>query len=250
MNHITWLAILIMVVALMTLLRNWFAARQTDAWTKAGAEVGLTYFGRDNDLLAQFSNRHLFQQAKKCRAECIEGIRGEVDGREIIVVDLCVPPSSMNRRNRYWKAVTVCIVSAPEMELPYCLLRPQVPVVDSLGKLFGGQDIDFVEDEGFSKAFVLQGTSELSIRSLFNAHLRSWFTDHEDQRLYFEGSEHVFLLHTCKMIPPSNIGTLIEDALGIQRLVSPSESEALNQPNCSHDDQHDAEQRQPEPTYG
>jgi hypothetical protein len=223
MNPITLLALIIMMWAFMAAERNWAVTRKTDAWKKAAAKLGLTYFGRDNSLFVQFSSPRSLQEARKHRAECIEGIRGELGLKEIIVAHLCVPPNSINRRSQYWKAMTVCVVSAPEMELPDCLLRPQVPVIDSLGRRFGGQDIDFIEDQEFSKAFVLQGSSEASIRRLFNADLRSWFTDHQDKRLHFEGGRHVFLLYTHKMISPANIRTLITDALGIHRFALLSE---------------------------
>ncbi|MGA2063247.1 MAG: hypothetical protein ABSG67_22480 [Thermoguttaceae bacterium] len=203
---------------LAAILRNILVQKRTHAWKRVATELGLTYFGMDNDLLARFRPFHLFQEAMRHRAKFIEGIGGHVGSREIIIADLNVPPSAVSRQNK-WQAMTICAVSDPNVHLPYCLLRPQAPIFDSIGKLFGKQDIDFLGDLEFSQAFVLQGSSEPSIRGLFTAELRRWFVENQHKHLYFEGNQNVILLHRHKMISPQDARILIEDALDIHKLV-------------------------------
>jgi hypothetical protein len=194
--------------------------RRTNCWKRAAAELGLTYFGMGNDLLARFRAFHLFQEAMKHRARFMEGMQGNVGCREIIAADLSVPPSAASRQNK-WQAVTICAVSYPDTDLPYCLLRPQTPICDYPAKLSGKQGIEFADDPEFSKAFLLQGSSNESIRGYFTAEVRKWFVENQHKHLYFEVSQNVILLHKCKMILPQDARTLIEDALDIHRLLSP-----------------------------
>ena len=204
----------------MGVVQSTLDGRRTNAWKRAAAELGLSYFGMGNDLLARFRSFHLFQEAMKHRAKFMEGMQGNVGCREIIVADLNVPPSAVSRQNK-WQAMTICAVSYPDTDLPYCLLRPQIPIFDSLGKLFGKQDIDFLDDPEFSQAFVLQGSSGPSIRGHFRAELRRWFVENQHKHLYFEGNQNVILLHRHKMISPQDARILIEDALDIHRLLLP-----------------------------
>lgn len=61
---------------------------------------------------------------------------------------------------------------ADDLRVPHFFARRQIALFDWLGRTFGGQDIDFPQDEAFSTAFVLQGEDEAATRELFAPSLR------------------------------------------------------------------------------
>ncbi len=75
-------------------------------------------------------------------------------------------------RSRHVHRASLAVLRQPRLALPHFFLRPQVAVVDSIGKLLGGQDIDFAEDDEFSREFVLQGKDEAATRALFGPSVR------------------------------------------------------------------------------
>ncbi|MCD4775552.1 MAG: hypothetical protein K8S15_05810 [Candidatus Aegiribacteria sp.] len=52
---------------------------------------------------------------------------------------------------------TICILEKEGLDLPVTFMRRQVALFDWVGSKVGAQDINFEEDQEFSKAFVLKG---------------------------------------------------------------------------------------------
>ena len=63
----------------------------------------------------------------------------------------------------------------PEKEWPQFVLGPE-DWWDRVKERFGAQDVDFPEDEPFSRAFVLQGEDEAKVRALFDGAKRAYLT--------------------------------------------------------------------------
>lgn len=67
-------------------------------------------------------------------------------------------------------------------------------LLSRVGKLFGAQDIDFVDSPEFSRAYRLKGLDESAIRELFTQEIRRFFEATRDQRVTAGGR---FLIWWC-----------------------------------------------------
>ena len=77
----------------------------------------------------------------------------------------------------------------------------------------GGQDIDFEEDPGFSKAFVLQGTDAEATRRLFSAAVRVHLLRWKGRRLELEVAGDTLLLHRGALVKPEDLRELLQDGV-------------------------------------
>ncbi len=89
---------------------------------------------------------------------------------------------------------TIIALMNPDIHMPYFYCRDKNIFFDVIGKMFGGQDIDFAKDKKFSKKFVLQGHSELKIRKMFNAELRKAFVSNHVYGTQYEGVSNTFII--------------------------------------------------------
>jgi len=116
---------------------------------------------------------------------------------------------------------TVCVLRSPKLRLPHFFARRQVALFDFLGKVFGGQDINFDEDPEFSKAYVLQTAgSEDELRRLFQQPLRSQLTALAPKGVQIEAREDTIVYHLAKRLKPEQISELVDDALAVRRSLS------------------------------
>lgn len=95
-------------------------------------------------------------------------------------------------KHRHTYTDTICVVAKPGVDMPQFFVRDENMILDSLGKLFGGQDINFEEDPTFSRAFVLQGMSEPLIRKFFDRKVRSAFVTKRTRGYKYEGYRDCF----------------------------------------------------------
>jgi len=112
---------------------------------------------------------------------------------------------------------TLCVLQSGKSRLPHFFARRQVAVFDFLGKVFGGQDINFDEDPAFSKAYVLQSSvSEAECRQLFNERVRGVFTGLSGKNIQVEGRDGTLLFHYCRRLKVEQVPELVEDALQVR----------------------------------
>jgi hypothetical protein len=78
-----------------------------------------------------------------------------------------------------------------EHSIPQFFLTPE-RLWDRIAAHFGGQDIDFDESPGFSRAYRLRGADEAAVRALFTPTRRQRFEQFPDQRVSGAGSELVW----------------------------------------------------------
>ena len=74
-------------------------------------------------------------------------------------------------------------------------MRSENVLLDSVGSMLGGQDIDFEEDNKFSNTFVLQGNDESEIRRFFNSKVRDAFVKNHKSGYCYESKGTCFLLY-------------------------------------------------------
>ncbi len=118
---------------------------------------------------------------------------------------------------------TICVVTKEGVYLPQFFIRDENLILDSLGKLFGGQDINFAEDSAFSRKFVLQGIDEADIRNFFDSKIRRAFVSHHVSGYKYEGSGNCFMT----LLPGKHkVGErlkLLSDSMSIFRELIPRE---------------------------
>jgi len=117
-----------------------------------------------------------------------------------------------------WCFRTVCVLRTPSLDLPHFLVRPELALVDALGKVLGGQDINFDQDPDFSKAFVLQGQDPEATRELFDQRVRLHFLRYRNRRLRVEGCDRHLLLHDNKRRKPGETKDLEDLTLSLFNL--------------------------------
>ncbi len=113
---------------------------------------------------------------------------------------------------------TICVVRSERLRLPHFFLRRQVALFDALGKMFGGQDVNFEEDPDFSKAFVLQTVdSEDELRRLFDRGARDAFTALSKKGVQCEAMLDTLLLHYGQRLKLERLEELAADAVNVRR---------------------------------
>ena len=88
-----------------------------------------------------------------------------------------------------------------------------------IGQVFGYQDIDFEEDEEFSKKFLLRGQDETAIRALFGPSIRMTFSSLEGWSAETRGGL-LAAYRSDKRCPPEEISGFLADASRIQSTLS------------------------------
>jgi hypothetical protein len=120
---------------------------------------------------------------------------------------------------------TICILTDNKLDLPQFYVRDEHFFYDDLGKLFGGQDINFEDDPVFSKKFILQGKSEPSIRRFFNRKIRDAFVNNHTIGYVYEGSRDCFALVKQEKLSAEQRIAILSDAIKIFKEFEPPKVE-------------------------
>lgn len=119
---------------------------------------------------------------------------------------------------------TICQICSPDAFFPQFFIRDEDKIFDTLGSLLGGQDIDFIEDKGFSDKFVLQGINEGDLRSFFKFNVRRAFTVHHVSGLKYEGIGQHFIIYRSGFSNIDKRLVMIERGLKIFRAITQESS--------------------------
>ena len=184
-------------------------------------EKGYSYQSNDmNDerLYMKYSFFRLFTEGRRREASNIISFQ---DGDlSVNVFDYTYITGSGKSQSTH--VSTNIIIHQESRNYPHFFIRREVAIFDFLGKMFGGQDINYDEDEEFSKAFVLQGQDEEETRQFFsNSENRFPFLTFADQYVTFEGKEQYFHFQFRGNI---TIDKFLETVQQVQDLASSLES--------------------------
>lgn len=197
--------------------------KRTAAWEQFAQTLGFQFIGKDPELLARMSNMKIFSRGHSRRAR--NTIAGEAGGIEVRLTDYRYTTGSGKNQSTHHQ--TLCVLRADHLNLPHCYLRQEVAIFDFLGKLFGGQDINFEDDPEFSKTFVLQGEDEDFVREVFDSETRTFFVDLKKQdaksTLVFEAGDDTLVVHHGRRIDPAQAEDLMQQAFSILQIFSRTE---------------------------
>ena len=115
----------------------------------------------------------------------------------------------------------VVLIREESLDLPRFSLRREHGVLDWIGEKFGVQDIDFPEDEQFSKSFVLKGDQDI-LRSRFGPDLRAYLVQHIKGFGVLEGSGSVLMIERGKSLKPDQHHEFVQLATDVHAMLSRS----------------------------
>lgn len=115
------------------------------------------------------------------------------------------------------------VIAALGTKTPQFLLR-QEGLVDKLKSLFGGSDINFVNDELFSKKYLLDGKDEARIRGIFDDSLRRVLVLQDKLWMESDGSRLVVYKYGQCPEDGSNLRDLVDLAVEVISIVERNNS--------------------------
>lgn len=189
--------------------------KRTEAMTAWAQAHGFVFEGPQPQLVQELSHFKLFNQGRSRTVKNL--MRGSKEIGTVRVCDYQFTTGSGKHQTVHHQ--TVCIVNTPGRGAPHFFLRKQNRFFDALGKMFGGQDINFDDDETFSKAFVLQtGDDEQQLRHFMAPRLREGLIRMADKSPVMEVSGDVMVFHFGKRLKPEQVDALVADAVNARRL--------------------------------
>lgn len=195
---------------------SWRAEQQlTEAWRDLSTRWGFQFTEEDDAFPTLFGDFKLFQQGSQRTARNI--LQGKEGRTDVWIADYRYTTGGGRHSTTHQQ--TICVLVHPDLSAPHSFLRPQ-NFLDTIGRVLGGQDIDFGEDPEFSRAYVLQGEDESAVRTFFKPGIRRYFAERKDRTLVFEARGTALLLHPGKQIPPEQAAALRTEGLALLGLMA------------------------------
>ena len=195
----------------------WMDKKRTEAMTAWAQANGFVFEGPAPQLLNELGHFKLFSQGRSRTAKNL--MRGSKEVGAVRVCDYQYTTGS--GKNSTTHHHTICIINTPNRVAPHFFVRRQNRFFDALGKMFGGQDINFDDDKAFSDAFVLQTEGqEQQLRGFMTPRLREGLLKLQGKSPLIEVNGDVMVFHLGRRLKPEQIGELVADAVNLRRLWS------------------------------
>lgn len=192
--------------------------KRTETLRAMAAQMGFEFFDSDDTLHTSLGNFKLFSRGHSKRTRNV--FRGTRDNVSVIMADYYYTTGSGKNSTTHMQ--TICIIEDPEMRIPHFFLRHENKFFDFLGKMFGGQDINFDDDPQFSDAFVLQGEHEALTRELFDSDIRREFVKFAGTSTQIEGRGSRVILHNGMKAGPEQITGILKQTFDVYNLLTSS----------------------------
>lgn len=207
---------IVLVIALALILSFMAERRRTAAWEAVAQRNG---YGFDKVLPADDLPFELFGRGHSRRnRNVLSWTEGSCSVR-LSDYQYTVHRSTGRGSSSHTYKQTVCLLRDPGMTLPAFLVRRERAVLDWIGQKLGVKDVDFPEDQAFSKTFVLKGDESL-LRGIFDSETRSLLLSIKDGFSTLEGAGDALLLNCGRRIPPEEYGLPVGAALQIHGKLS------------------------------
>ncbi|HSI03542.1 MAG: hypothetical protein ACAI38_26005 [Myxococcota bacterium] len=204
--------LIVAVVIGFIVLGHFLEKRRTEALRAFATSRRFEFAETDTGMLGGVP----FKTLSRGRSQRIDNvIRGTLNGIELVLCDFrYVSGSGKNRRtNRR----SLCLLRTPGHAAPPFFARRQIALFDGLGKLFGGQDINFPEDQAFSEAYVLQTSGdEGELRRFMNAKTRGAFIRLKDQRFTVENIGDQVLVENSRRLKVHQLDLFLTNAMTLR----------------------------------
>jgi len=180
--------------------------KRTEALRQAALRLGFNFFPKgDPAFYNEMSVFNLFQQGHSRLLKNL--MRSTGSDPEVAVFDYRYTIGS--GKNQSTRNQTVVWFRSSDLNLPAFTLSPE-NIMHKIGALLGYQDIDFEQNPGFSKHYLLRGQDETRIRMLFNDSLLRFFE--QKHPVSAEGRDNHFIFYRSKkMVKPEVLSSFIEE---------------------------------------
>lgn len=206
---------IVVFVGGIIMIANHFEKKRREAVANFAMNAGYMIDPDITSFTSQVSGFKLFTQGHSRKAKNL--FRGKNGDDEFAVCDYQYTTGS--GKNSQTHLQTVCVIRSSRLQLPHFFARRQIALFDFLGKVFGGQDINFDHDPAFSKAFVLQTAGvEEECRQLFDDNVRQHFTQLGPKGIQVESKGEMVVFHCGRQMKIEKMQELIDDALSVRRL--------------------------------
>jgi len=165
------------VIAVITWLLD---RKRSDDLANLAVELGLEFSKQGSPNVPGLGRFQLFSRGR--RRKTYNVMKGSVEGVHAAVFDYRFTTGSGKSTTTHKQ--TVCAIFDDRLNLPLFQMRPE-GFWQKLGQIFGYQDIDFPENEFFSKKYTLRGRDEEQIRAAFTSDVLAFFETRPG--LYVEG---------------------------------------------------------------
>ena len=201
---VLWILLVGGFIVVPLVLRKHFDKKRTATWTETAATLGMDFSAQpDSVLLSSMQAFKLFNRGRK--REMRNVMKAETESAQLAVFDYRFTTGS--GKNQTVHNHTLFAMRTDELHPPTFLLRPE-RLLDRMGSIVGGQDIDFDSHPRFSKQFVLQGENEKAVRQFFDGELLEYFEKNEG--LYVESSPGAFIFFHRKLSKPKQVRDLMD----------------------------------------
>ena len=189
--------------------------RRREAWVQAAASLGFAFAPEAPTFLAELAGFKVFSRGHSQRVRNLAS--GDSWDGKVSLADFRYVTGGGKSRATHDQ--TVCVLRLPGLALPHFVLRREVPVLDAVGEMLGGQDLDFPEDAAFSRTYVLQGEEPDAVRALFDPVVRERLRGFAAPRLHVEGRGDTVVVHRGRPIRPEQARELLEATAAIAALL-------------------------------
>ena len=188
--------------------------KRTEAMTAFAQSHGYVFEGATPQMIDELTAFKLFNQGRARTAK--NTMRGAKDTGAIRICDYQFTTGSGKHQQVHQQ--TIVVLKTPGRQAPHFFLRRQRALFDALGKVFGGQDINFDDDPTFSKAYVLQTNGdEQQLRGFMSPGLRDALSKMVDKNILMEVVGDTLIMHQGRRLKPDQLEGLIADAINIRR---------------------------------
>ncbi len=188
--------------------------KRTEAMTAFAQSHGYVFEGPAQQIIDELSGFKLFNQGRSRTAKNM--MRGSKEPGAVRICDYQFTTGSGKHQQVHQQ--TICVLKTPGRMAPHFFVRRQRAFFDALGKVFGGQDINFEDDPTFSNAYVLQTNGdEQQLRGFMSVGLRETLSRMVDRNLMMEVVGDTLILHQGKRLKPEQLEALVADAVNIRR---------------------------------
>lgn len=213
----------ILIYIAMTVHSYYTTKKRAEEMRAIAERIGFAYQEKADHIQASYAHFSLFLQGHAYTRHAINFLLGKKNEVEVSICDYHYTTGAGRSMKRH--AQTICIIKDPKFDLPSFFARHEHKVFDYLGKLFGGQDINFNEDEKFSSAFVLQGKVESEIRNLFNQGVRKAFNKFTGSSLQVEGHGDSILFHKGFPLKSEGLNTFLKNIFDVYNALRASDTD-------------------------
>lgn len=141
---------------------------------------------------------------------------GEIEGVKAAVFDYYYVTGSGKNRHTYNQSVVY--FEPRDLNLPLFSLRPE-GVMHKLISAFGYQDIDFGQRPTFSSQYLLRGSDEAAVRSVFSDALLGFYEANQGSSTDGGGNQ-LFVFRQNYRLPPQEIQAYLTWAVQLKRMYS------------------------------